>query len=139
MDKTTLNFPDASAEVVTVDNIIYVRVSGTYTDDVAMELIRYLEQIIERIAGDPVRVWDASGIAKTGFKLSGGCIDYLAQWARKIRAKKPGALAYMISPTQISYGMSRMYSIKAELEPTGVIVLHNLAELPDEIRGKLPL
>ena len=139
MEKTTLNFPDALAEVVTVDNIIYIRVSGIYTDAVAMELIRYLEPIIEQIPINPIRVWDASGIPTEGFKLSSECIDSIAQWGRKIKSKKTGSLAYMISPTWISYGMSRMYALKSGLESTGVIVIHNIDELPEEIRRRLPL
>ncbi len=138
MDKTTLKFPNASAEVAVVDHVISVRVNGAYTDDVALALLRHLEPVIDQIPGDPVRVWDASKIPPDKFKLSNGCIDAIAQWARRLREKKPGSLAYMVGPTRISYGMSRMYEMKADLDPTGVVVVHSLDELPGEIRRRVP-
>ncbi len=139
MEKATLNFPAAAAEVVTAGNIIYIRVTGVYSDAVALDLIRYLDRIIERTPGDPIRVWDAGSIAPEGFKLSPECIDVIAQWARALRAKRPGSLAYMVSPTSISYGMSRMYAIKSDLDATGVITIHSLDDLPGEIQAKLRL
>jgi hypothetical protein len=73
MEKTTLNFADASAEVVTMENLLYARVSGIFTDEVAMELIRFMKQIIAQIPAIPIRVWDANGVPAEGFKLSTQC------------------------------------------------------------------
>lgn len=139
MKKTTLNFADASAEVVTIENLIYVPVFGIFTDAVAMELIRFMEPIIAQIPVIPIRVWDASGVPAMGFKLSSGCIDKIAEWERKIRSQKPDSLLYMIAPTLISYGMARMFQMKSDPQPSGIFVLNKTDELPAEVREKLSL
>ena len=139
MNKERLDFVNASAEVSVIDNLIYIRVSGIYNDDVALKLIQYLENLIDRIPGSPIRVWDASGISEGSFQLSSKCIDQIATWARQVKAKKAGSVAYMVGSNAISYGMARMYGLKADLESTGVIVLRSLDELPPEIKEKLPL
>ena len=139
MERTRLNFPHISVEVATVDNIIYVRLSGTYTDEVALALIRHVEPIIEQIPANPVRVWDARGVPAGEFKLTSQCVDVIAKWAQEIKSKKPGSVAYLISPTEISFGMSRMYGIKSGLESTGIVALKDVHELPEAIRNRLPL
>ena len=138
MDKKTLEFRDASADVSVNGSLVYVRVSGVYSDDVALKLIRYLDELMDRIPDDLVRVWDASGIAPGAFQLSTQCIDEIAAWARQVKAKKPGSVAYMVGSSAISYGMARMYALRAGLETTGVVALRSIDELPPAIRAKLP-
>ncbi len=139
MNKRTFEFDNAKADVSLIGNIVYIRVSGVYSDEVALKLIQYLEELINRISDSLIRVWDASGIPEGSFRLSTKCVEQIAIWARKIKAKKPGSVAYMVGPSAISYGMARMYEIKADLEETGVIVLRSIDELPSEIRKHLPI
>lgn len=139
MNKETFDFVNASADVSVIDNLIYISVSGIYTDDVALKLIKYLEELIGRIPDSPIRVWDASGVSAGSFQLSSQCVDKIAAWAKQLKTRKPGSVAYMVGANAVSYGMARMYAIKADLEGTGVIVLRSLDELPRAIRKKLPI
>jgi hypothetical protein len=139
MNKVTLNFVNASADVSVIDNLIYISVSGIYTDEVALKLIQYLEELFVRIPDSPIRVWDASGVSAGAFQLSSQCIDKIATWGRQLKTKKPGSVAYMMGSNAVSYGMARMYGIKADLEGTGVIVLRSIDELPPAIKEKLPI
>lgn len=138
MNKRTFEFDKAKADVSLIGNIVHIRVSGVYSDEVALKLIQYLEELIDGISDSLIRVWDASGIPEGSFQLSTTCIEQIAIWARKIKVKKPGSLAYMVGPSAISYGMARMYGMKAGLEETGVIVLRSIDELPPAIREHLP-
>ena len=137
--RETLRFANAVAEVSMIENLIFVRISGIYSDEVALKLVEYLDELIEGIPDSPIRVWDDSGVSAEGFQLSSQCVDTIAEWARQLKAKKPGSMAYMVGPTAISYGMARMYGLKAGLEEGGVVVLHSLDELPPEIREKLSI
>jgi hypothetical protein len=139
MNKETLEFDNARADVSLIDNLVYIRVSGVYTDEVALQLIQYLEELSDRRPDSLIRVWDASGISEGAFQLSTKCVEQIAAWARKITAGKPGSLAYMVGTSAISYGMARMYAIKSGLEETAVIVLRSIDELPPAIREKLPV
>ena len=139
MNKETLDFVNARADVSVIGNLIYISVSGVYSDDVALKLITYLEELIDRIPDSPIRVWDVSNIPADSFQLSSQCVEQIAALDRKVRAKKPGSVAYMVGSSAISYGMARMYAIKADLEDTGVIVIRSISELPPEIREKLPI
>jgi hypothetical protein len=138
MKRSTVEFGTARAVVTVNDNLVYIQVSGLYTDDVAMALLRHLDAVIDEIPDSLIRVWDASGIPADSFQLSSACIDRITEWARQVMARRPGSSAYMVGSTTISYGMARMYEMRADLEPTGVVVLRSLDELPGSIKEKLP-
>ena len=133
----TLEFDNAKLNVSLIDNLIYIRVSGVYTDEVALKLIQYLDELIDRIPDSHIRVWDGSGIAKEAYQLSTKCIQQIASWSRGILAKRPGSVVYMVATNDVSYGMTRMYQIISTLEENGVIVLRSIHELPPAIREKL--
>ena len=138
MKRSTLEFGPTRAVVTVNDKLIYIQVFGPYTDDVATALLVHLDAVIDEIPDSHLRVWDASGLPADAFRLSSACIDRITEWCRKVKARKPGSLAYMIGPTAISYGMARMYELKTNLEPNDVVVLRSLEELPGAIREKLP-
>lgn len=138
MNRETLDLGTATADVFTVDSVIYVHVSGVFDDRVAMGLLRHMDGLIDRIPGDPIRVWDASGIPTGAFRLTSEGIDAIADWSRRLKARRPGATAYMIGSTAVSYGMARMYQMKAGPETNAVTVLRSLDDLPPEVRAKIP-
>jgi hypothetical protein len=134
-----LRFGESVVEITTVDEIIHLRVTGAYTDEMALAMLEQMDRLIEAMPGDPVRVWDASGIPADSFLLTSECIDAVARWAVTLKQRRPGSMAYMISPTLVSFGMARMYGMKSELEPEGVRVLRSVDELPAGIRERLPV
>ncbi|MFZ5775963.1 MAG: hypothetical protein ACOY3Z_10825 [Thermodesulfobacteriota bacterium] len=139
MNKDILRFGDTEIEISRIDNIIFIQVFGCYTDEMALGLIQRVGQLIDAIPESSIRIWDGTGIPEEGYLLSSGCIDRVARWAEAIEAKKPGSTAYMIIPSLVSFGMSRMYALRADLEGSGVVVLRAVEELPQEIREKLSL
>jgi hypothetical protein len=137
MIKQTFDFVKASADVSVSDNLIYIHVSGIFTDEVALRLIQYIEELMVQIPDNPIRVWDSNGIPSGSFQLSSQCIDQIAVWAKKLKAEKPDSVAYMVGESAVSYGMARMYGIKSGLEETGVIALRSMDELPSAIKETL--
>ena len=133
----TLEFDNAKLNVSLIDNLIYIRVSGVYSDEVALKLIQYLDELIERIPDSHIRVWDGRGIPKDAYLLSTKCIQQVASWSKGINDKRPGSVVYMVAPNDVSYGMTRMYQTMSNLEENGVIVLRSIEELPPAIREKL--
>lgn len=138
MTSEMLEFADATVQVSALENVVYMRVSGLFSDDVALRMTHYLDGLIAKSPVSLIRVWDASGIPAGSFQLTTTCLGQLAQWARRVRTQHPGSLAYMVGSTPVSYGMARAYEAKAGLEETGIIVVHSLSELPPEVRQKLP-
>ena len=133
----TLEFDNAKLDVSLIDNLIYIHVSGVYRDELALKLIEYLDEVIDRIPDSHIRVWDGRGIPADAYLLSTKCIQQIASWSKGIKAKRPGSVVYMVATSDASYGMTRMYQIISNLEENGVIVLRSIDELPPTIREKL--
>ena len=137
MKKETLLFGETSAEIKINDNILYIKVVGPYTDEVALDLIRHIGIVAESIQPYIIRVWDGSEIPPESFKLTQPCIDKIAEWSQDLKRKKPGSKAYMIGSTQISFGMARMYQMTSDSAADDIIVLRAFKELPEEIKSKI--
>ena len=108
MTSETLEFGDASVKIAVIDNLIYVHVSGVYSDRVALKLLQHLDGLMDQIPENPIRVWDSSGILAESFQLSSQCVDGIAEWAKQVKVRKPGSMAYMVGSSNISYGMARI-------------------------------
>lgn len=137
MLKNTLTFPHATVDITTIDNIIFLQVHGVYSDDVALQMTKHLDPLIDAIPQRPIRIWDASGIPAHEFQLTPACMEKLSKWAKAVHARKPDSMAYLIGFTPISFGMGRMHAMKSGLESQGVEVLKSFDELPADIRAKL--
>ena len=139
MTKTSLHISGTRIDITTVDNVIFLQVFGSYTDEIALALLPHIDAFFDQIPERPIRVWDARGIPAGEFLLSSDCIGKLVVWAQSIQTRKPGAMAYLIGHSQISYGIGRMYAMRSDLEEKGIEVLQSHDELPKEIREKLEL
>ena len=137
MKKETLKFGEGIVEITLIDNIIYMKTLCLYHDEIAMEMTRYLDKIIDQIPGNPIRVWDSTDLSSEFFKLTNECVKKIVNWSQKIKGKKPGSKAYFIAPEPLIFGISRMYEMQAKDEIMDVIVLNSIDELPKEIRAKI--
>ncbi|MDH4099285.1 MAG: hypothetical protein OEV28_01765 [Nitrospirota bacterium] len=138
MTSETLKFDKGIIEVTVVDNIIYMKVLHLYTDEMAIEMTRYLDKVFARISGNPVRVWDSSALSAESFKLSSQCVEQISNWSLRIKSQRPGSRVYFIAKESSIYGVSRMYALKAGNENMDVMVLRSIDELPQDIRAKIP-
>jgi len=138
MSKTTLKFPDAIIEVTPIENLIYVRITGIYTDEVMLAMLAHIEPLIDALPSAHIRVMDASRVPAGSFRLSTQGTEQAIAWGLKVHARKPGSRSFLIGTTPVSYGMGRMYAMRSDLEAKGVEVLRSLDELPPEVRKLLP-
>jgi len=138
MPTETLRFGEGTVQVTIIDNVIYVRVLHGYNDDMAIEMTRYLDKIIDHIPEKPIRIWDSSKLPAGSFKLSSQCVKFISDWSRGVKARKPGSRAYFIAKEPLIFGVSRMYQMQSSDEAMDVIVLKSIDELPHEIRSKIP-
>ncbi|MCW8129127.1 MAG: hypothetical protein KIS92_01975 [Planctomycetota bacterium] len=138
MNTITLDFERARIDIGVIEQIVYIRVFGVYTDDVAHALIARLDKLLEHFPGDPIRITDVRGVPADQFKLTAACIDRISKWGAQVKARYPNSIGYLIGHTALSYGMARMYALKTEVEPKNIVVLSSFEELPLEIRVKLP-
>jgi hypothetical protein len=135
-----LTFPDACVDIHALgDDLIYVRFTGVYTDEVLVKMMEALEPLVLAMPGPHVRVMDASAVPATCFRLSAAGTEKASEWGQQIHAKRPGSTSYLVGTTAVSYGMGRMYAMRSNLESKGVTVLQSLEDLPPEIRAKLPV
>ena len=138
MATETLTFGEGIVEVTVIDNVIYMRILDVYTDDMAMEMTRYLDKIMDHIPEKPIRIWDSSKLPAASFKLSSQCVKSISDWSKGVKARKPGSRAYFIAKDPLIFGVARMYEIQSSDEAMDIIVLKSIDELPEEIRSKIP-
>ena len=70
MATETLRFGERTVQVTVIDKVIYMRILHGYSDDMAIEMTRYLDKIIDHIPGKPIRIWDSSKLPAGSFKGS---------------------------------------------------------------------
>ena len=70
MRQETLDFGEGSVEVTIIDNIIYMKALRSYTDDIALKMIHYLDAVIDQIPGPTIRIWDSRTIHPNNFHLT---------------------------------------------------------------------
>lgn len=138
MKRETLKISEAIIEVTIIDNIIYMKTLHMYTDDVAVEMTKYLDKIIDQIPHNPIRVWDASDLPSECFKLTSKCVNKIVNWSDKLKKTRPGSQAFFIASKPSIFGISRMYEMQASNDSMDVMVLKSIDELPQEIKNKLP-
>ena len=137
MKRQTLKFDECVIESILVDNIIYLKTLGIYTDNVAIKMTEYLDDVFSQIPSPPIRIWDSTDLPSECFKLSNECVKNIVGWSNKIKIKKPGSKSFFIAPKPLIFGVSRMYEIQASDARMDVKVLRSIDELPDEIREKI--
>ena len=137
MQRQTLDFGAGKVELSVVDNIIYLKIFGVYTDEMALEMTRRLDGIIKTVPGTPIRIWDGSQLRAEDFRLSTQVLEQISSWAERIKERKPGSKAYFIAREPFIFGTSRMYELQVGDEQLEVEVLHHFNELPKEIREKI--
>jgi hypothetical protein len=139
MKKETLTFDECIINVILIENIIYLKTLGMYTDNAAIGMTKYLDNVISQIPGSPIRIWDASDLSSECFQLTTKCVQEIVKWSQKIKSARPGSKAFFIAPTPLIFGVSRMYEIQSSDDTMDVMVLKSFKELPKEIRAKLRL
>lgn len=137
MEKELIKFENSEIEVTKVDNIIYLNVVGEYTNMMAFKMTNYLENWMETIPKNPVRIWNAYDIPPELFKLTSDCVRALARWSAQMKLKRPDLMAYLIGPSDISFGMGRMHRAVSNIDENGISVIRSFDDLPDEIKVKL--
>ena len=138
MSKKTLKIANATVEISIKKNLIHISVSGEFTDEVLLKLTQYMDGIIDQIPGNPIQVWDTSGVPAQYLKLTRQGIDETAESVKKIKRKKPDSITYFLSPTVVSFGMARKLDIESGLKEIGIVVIKSINDLPLAIKSKLP-
>jgi hypothetical protein len=137
MSKKTLKIADATVEIGIKKNLIHISISGEHTDEVHLKLTQYVDGIIDQIPGNPIQVWDTSGVPAQYLKLTRHGVDETAELIKKIKRKKPDSITYFLSPTVVSFGMARKLDIESGLKEIGVVVIKSINDLPLAIKNKL--
>ena len=137
MSKKTLKIANATAEISIKKHLIHISVSGEFTDGVLLKLTQYMDGIIDQIPGNPIQVWNTSGVPAQYLKLTRRGFDETAESVRKIKRKKPDSITYFLSPTMVSFGMARRLDIESGLEEIGIVVIKSINDLPLVIKSKL--
>ena len=131
----TIRLPAGTVEVHIDGNLIYLEVFGTYTDGDVLTMTRYLEDCFARGEGLITRIWNGSRIDH--FLLTAQGTDMFRHWTENIKKKWPGQTVYLIAPTSLAYGMSRMYELKTSNELMGIHSLRSVNDLPGDIKARL--
>ena len=139
METKNLTFGEGVVEVTIIDNIIYMKTLMLYTDEMAMEMTRYLDKIIDLIPSNLIRIWDSSHLPSECFKLTEQCVETIVRWSQGVKERSPDSRVYFIAQEPLIFGISRMYELQTNAETMNVTVLNSIDELPDDIRTKLPI
>jgi len=137
MEKDTILLSHGSVEVLMNGNIIYMNVHGEYRDEDIPTVISYLDDFFNKINKPTIRIWNSTNITDGGFKLSPAGNATLLKWSRKTIRKWPDNIVYLIASKPVIFGLSRMYEMKSSLAGSAIIVLHNIDELPENIKSKI--
>jgi hypothetical protein len=137
MKKETIDLGHGRIEVHLDGNFVYLNVFGEYTDDDAIAMTQYLENLFTSMDGPIIRVWDGTNIPENGFKLTTESTERFAEWSYKVKQKWPDNVTYMIADAPVKYGISRMYAIRASMNNSDVIVVHSIDELPENIKERI--
>ena len=138
MKRQKLKFDECVIDSILVDNIIYLKTLGIYTDNVAIKMTKYLDDIFSQIPSPSIRIWDATDLPSECFKLSNECVKKIVGWSNKIKITNPGSQSFFIAPKPLIFGVSRMYELQAKDDKMDIKVLRSMDELPNEIREKIP-
>jgi hypothetical protein len=138
MSKKTLQIANATVEISIKKNLIHISILGEYTDEVLLKLTQYVDGIIDQIPGNPIQVWDTSGVPAQYLKLTRQGIDETAELVKRIKRKKPDSVIYFLSPTVVNFGMARKLDIESGLKEIGIVVIKSINDLPLAIKSKLP-
>jgi len=137
--KETLDFGESSVEITIIDNIIYMKVLRSYTDEIALKMIRCLDKIIDQIPQATIRIWDSRTIHPNNFHLTTECVRRAAEWSKSVNVRKPGSKVYFLTSRSLIFGISRMFEMQASSEKMEVVVFIDPDQLPADIRGKIPI
>ena len=122
------------ARVTREKNAIHIRILTLFTDEAALAMTTYLDGILAETPGPITRIWDATMLSAESFKLTAPGISTIGIWGKKIFRERPGSKVYFIAPSELIFGLSRMYQILTDDEGADVEVLHSVDELPTELR-----
>ena len=137
MSKKTLKIANATVEISIKKNLVHISVSGEFTDEVLLKLTQYMDGIIDQIPGNPIQVWDTSGVPPQYLKITRQGIDETAESVRKMKRKRPESTIYFLSPTVVSFGMARKLDIESGLKEMGTVLIKSINDLPPAIKSKL--
>ena len=137
MKRETIKLVNGSVKVLLDGDLIYLDVFGEYTDDDAIVMTKFLENLFIEIGGPTIRVWDGTNMSKNGFKLTSEGTDKFAEWSRRMNKEWPGNIIYFIADKPLKYGVSRMYEMKASDDNVNIKVVHGIDELPDSIKARI--
>ena len=137
MSKKTLKIANAIVEISIKKNLVHISVSGEFTDEVLLKLSQYMDGIIDQIPGNPIQVWNTSGVPPQYLKITRQGIDETAESVRKMKRKRPESTIYFLSPTVVSFGMARKLDIESGLKEMGTVLIKSINDLPLAIKSKL--
>ena len=117
----------AGYRIDTERHAIFSTASGVLTDD---DLRGHQKRILADPAFDPSfnQVWDLREV--TEVSVSNRALQDLAA----ARSFSPGAKRAMVAPSDILYGMARMFQLMHDAAPEQVRVFREIAEAEDWIR-----
>ena len=137
MQQETIDLEHGEIKVLKNGNLIYLDVCGEYTDEDVLAMTKYLENFFDEIGGPTIRIWDSTNIGADQFKITTKGTDAFNQWSEKMKKKCPGNVAYLIADKPLSFGISRMYELKASDHDLPIKVVHSFDELPDDIKKRI--
>lgn len=132
MADKTIRLTHGRVEISEYEDFFYFKHHGDYTDDDVIKVARYTEQLYCQGGQVPaIRIYDGTLI--DNFMLTTQGINRFTQWADRAKQMWPKSTVYLITNNQLSFGMSRMFEIKASDNKMPIHVLHSLDELPGDI------
>lgn len=142
METEIAHLKHGKIDVSKFENIIYFKVFGDLADDDTSVLTRLSEAFFDEINGPTIRIWDLTDMTADQYRLTPKGIDTLEKWADIAKKRWPGNVAYVIGKTDLIFGMSRMYEIKASDNLMSINAVKSFDDLPVEIKiriwGKIP-
>ena len=133
MDHTFFAISQCQVNFFKTGSTLFVFTAGIFDDQALRETLKELAKALEPLEPPVTRVWDDTGIAADGIRLTHAAIAEAIVWAKELAQKKPGSMLYAIGSKTLSYGMARMYEIRSDEKPN-ITVLKSYEDLPHELQ-----
>lgn len=139
MESDSITLKNGKVDILKNGNIAYFKVHGEYLDEDVFVVIKYLERFFDEVGGPTIRIFDATSLDETGYKLSPRGISSFKYWTEKVKMRWPGNVAYFIADKPSIFGMSRMYELQASDDLMPLHVVRKFDDLPEELKRKIKI
>ena len=116
------------------NNGVILDYSGDVTGD---ELISVVMKIFDNDNFTSLKYWISDRSNCTKYDVGTSHANTIASLTEINYLKNPNLLVALVSPTDVEYGMSRMYQILSEDEGFNTMVFHNRSEADEWISSEL--